>query len=249
MFAVGAVRVVFTSRADGDFALDATDVDDRRRRVTGGRAVTWLRQVHGTRVVTVGAPGHGVGFEADAAVTDRLDVALSVITADCAPVAVWSSGGSAIGIAHAGWRGLCAGVVENVIGHVRSMSASGTEICALLGPCIHPECYEFGSADLELVRAHYGDVVCARTTRGRPALDLPATVRAAVTRAGGVVLNDPTIAAARGCTACDRTAGDRTGGDAMWFSWRATRDRGRQGAFIWREPEPAKQPATREGTV
>src|SRR5438876_12396346 len=88
----------------------APDVATRRRVVVDLRW-TWLRQVHGDRVVTVSSPGAGAGSRADAAVTDQAGCALAVLTADCAPVALASPQG-VLGVAHAGWRGLEAGVLE-----------------------------------------------------------------------------------------------------------------------------------------
>jgi copper oxidase (laccase) domain-containing protein len=79
---------------------------------------------------------------------------------------------------------------------MRSLGAGSIE--AVVGPCIHPECYEFGEADLDLVAARYGDGVRALTREGRPALDLPAGVRSALRGAdvSRITLLD-------GCTACD----------------------------------------------
>lgn len=241
--AFGSVRVAFTGRPHGDFGLDAPGVDERRARVAGGRAVTWLRQVHGAHVVCVGAPGDAAGSEADGAVTSAVDAVLSVLTADCAPIVLWSVGGEAdrgaIGIAHAGWKGVRAGLIERVIGVVRSLSAPGADVHALLGPCIHVECYEFGVGDLAEISATYGNGVRGLTATGSPALDLPAAVSAAVSRAGGVSLDPTTVAGVAGCTACD----------PGWFSWRARGERARQAAFVWRERHPIREESTNRGTA
>ena len=193
------------------------DVAGRRRAVVD-LPWTWLRQVHGPRVVRVEEPGGGAGSVGDAAVTDRPGCALAVLTADCAPVALASDEG-VIGVAHAGWRGVLAGVVDATVAEMRALGA--TRIAAAIGPCIRPSCYEFGAGDLDSVAADLGDVVRATTAGGRPALDLPAAVRASLARAG---VGDDDVTDVGVCTACS------TG----HFSWRAGREQQRQAAVIWR---------------
>lgn len=190
------------------------DVEARRRAVLD-RPWSWLRQVHGDTVVVVTSPGDGAGAVADASVTADPATALSVLTADCAPVALSSAEG-VIGVVHAGWRGLLAGVVERAVDGMRALGA--TRIEAALGPCVHAGCYEFGAADLDAVAARLGDGVRAQTSDGAPALDLPAGVRASLDRAGvALVHEDPT------CTACS----------PHHFSWRAGRDDARQAMVVW----------------
>jgi YfiH family protein len=107
-----------------------------------------LTQVHGTRVVTATeawATGHGE--KADAMVTDRPDLALGIVTADCAPVLFADSGGAIVGAAHAGWRGAVAGVLEATIAAMVALGASAGRITAAIGPCIAQHSYEVG-ADL-----------------------------------------------------------------------------------------------------
>src|SRR5690606_35893587 len=82
----------------------------------------WLRQVHGTRVWRFDAPAaHEV--EADAAVTDAPGVVLAVLTADCLPVVLAARDGSEVAVAHAGWRGLAAGVLEATVAAMRTSPA------------------------------------------------------------------------------------------------------------------------------
>ena len=178
---------------------------------------TWLRQVHGDTVVTVGEPGGGAGANADASVSSQRGPLLAVLTADCAPIALVSPEG-VIGAVHAGWRGLVAGVIERAAETARGLGA--TELRAVLGPCIHPECYEFGAADLDAVTARLGDGVRAATTDGRPALDVPHAVAAAVEQAGVTELADVGV-----CTACS----------TEYFSWRSRREQARQAMVVWRE--------------
>ena len=221
---LSSARVAFTGRAEGDMGHGGDkvftvrpDVADRRRAVVD-LPWTWLRQVHGVGVVRVEHPGDHAGARADAAVTAAEGCALAVLTADCAPVALASPEG-VIGVAHAGWRGVLAGVLEATVAEMRALGA--TDVQALVGPCIRPACYEFGEAELDDVASRLGDGVRATTTSGRRALDLPAAVRVALARAG---LRDDDVDDVGTCTACS----------PEHFSWRAAKDLRRQAAVVWR---------------
>jgi YfiH family protein len=218
---VHQASVCFTGRREGDLAVP-TGLDPAvdpavlaRRRAVVDRPWTWLRQVHGAAVIRVDRPGDGAGQEADAAVTADPGAALAVFTADCAPIALASPEG-VIGVAHAGWRGLVAGVIEATVVAMRELGA-GT-VWALLGPCIHVECYQFGDAELALASDRLGPSVIGVDRHGRPALDVPAGVRVAVERAGATLVGDLDI-----CTACSPDH----------WSWRARADRSRQAAVVW----------------
>lgn len=177
-----AAEIVFTTRADGDLAIDG---DHRalaaRRAAIVDAPWTWLRQVHGNRVVEAGSPGERAGAEADAVVTTQPGVVLAAHAADCALVALVADDG-ALGVVHAGWRGIVEGVIAAAVEQVRARASA--PVRAVLGPCIRPARYEFGADDLERVVAVVGDAARARTADGAPALDLPASVRAALAAAG-----------------------------------------------------------------
>jgi YfiH family protein len=177
-----------------------------------------LRLDHGTGVASVRGPADQAGATADAAVTGAAGCALAVLTADCAPVALASPEG-VIGVAHAGWRGAVAGVVEATVAAMRELGA--TDVRAMIGPCIRPGCYAFGEVELGLVADRLGPAVRAVTTTGRPALDLPAAVRAALGRAG---VGPDRVVDVGACTACS----------PAYFSWRAGKDLARQATVIWR---------------
>jgi YfiH family protein len=172
----------------GDHVGDDPDAvaENRRRAATtidrgpgDPSAWVWLRQVHGDRVVTVvRAPASPP--EADAAVTAELGLPLVVLTADCAPIALVAPGG--VGVVHAGWPGLEAGVIEAAVGALRALGDG--PIHALLGPCIHPARYEFGSDLLARLVDRLGPDVAGVTDAGTPALDIPAAVRVSLRRAG-----------------------------------------------------------------
>jgi YfiH family protein len=115
-----------------------------------------LMQVHGTEVVTVTEPwAAGQGGKADAMVTDRQDLALGIVTADCAPVLFADPVANVVGAAHAGWRGAVAGVLEATVQAMQALGSRLDRIVAAVGPCIAQPSYEVG-ADLR-------DAVLARS--------------------------------------------------------------------------------------
>jgi len=102
-------------------------------------APRWLRQVHGTRVAQLGPLPQDEVPSADAAVSRIRGTVLAILSADCLPVLLAADDGSEIGAAHAGWRGLAAGVLENT---VASMASEPSHLMAWLGPCIGADSYE-----------------------------------------------------------------------------------------------------------
>lgn len=157
---------------------DPERVLGNRERVQAHAGVERLaqgRQVHGTHV----AIGADAVEEADGQVTTERGVAAIVLVADCLPVAL--AGPDAVGVVHAGWRGLAAGVLE---AGVAALGAG--PVTAAIGPGIGPCCYEVGDD----VRAVFG-------TEGRT-LDLKAITRARLQDAGVSDIHDCGL-----CTACD----------------------------------------------
>ena len=146
----------------------------RRLRALLPGEPAWLRQVHGTQVVD--AASAAAGTAADASVARAKNIVCVVMAADCMPVLLADERGTVVGIAHAGWRGLCAGVIEAT---VAAMQAPASGILAWLGPAIGPDAYEIG----EEVRAAFVDrdaraAAAFRPTRpGHWNLDLYAVAR------------------------------------------------------------------------
>ena len=128
---------------------DPSAVDENRVRLAAaaGAAPVWLRQVHGARVLRVGAADlRREPPLADACWTDEPGVACAVQVADCLPVLFAALNGRAVGAAHAGWRGLAAGVVEAALAAVsEAAGCAPTEIATWLGPCIGPRQFEVGA--------------------------------------------------------------------------------------------------------
>ena len=108
----------------------------------------WLKQNHGIQVSTPNSRS-GVAknsIEADASVTNIPDEVLVIMTADCLPVLFSSTDGSVIGAAHAGWRGLCDGVLENTVSEILKLAPQthAEDLMAWMGPAIGPESFEVG---------------------------------------------------------------------------------------------------------
>jgi polyphenol oxidase len=194
----------FYNKLDGPFEIPVADP-----------SVTWLRQVHGSEVVVVNIAGQHRGANGDAAVTNVPGAKLAVRTADCAPVLLRGLSGEkvvALGVAHAGWRGLIAGVLPATVGALRGLGAE--RVSASLYPAIGPECYEFGGAQLDTVATVLGDGVRGPTVDTKPSLNMTEAVRASLAMAGVDDLEVSNWA----CTACD---------PERFFSFRARRDTGR----------------------
>jgi copper oxidase (laccase) domain-containing protein len=115
-------------------------------------------------------------------------VPISVRVADCAPIALLAEG--VVGVVHAGWRGIAAGVIPAALDTMRDLGAGA--IRAVLGPCIHAECYEFAGPELDALVDRFGESVRGTTSWGTPALDVPAAVRAQL----------PDVIDESVCTAC-----------------------------------------------
>ena len=154
-------------------------------------AWVWLRQVHGATVVTADAAPAEPPV-ADASVTATVGLPLVVLTADCAPIALIAP--EAVGVVHAGWPGLEQGVIGEAVAALRAVSPG--PVRAVLGPCVHPEHYEFGADLLARLVDRLGSEVAARTADGAPALDIPAAVRVSLGRAGVAEMADVDV-----CTA------------------------------------------------
>jgi YfiH family protein len=152
------VRALVTTRAAGEMAQLSAVLPAAPR---------WLRQVHAAAVADLDLlPATAGEPVADAGITKRRGVVAAVRTADCLPVLLAAADGSAVGAAHAGWRGLAAGVLEATIGALRARIAPDVALSAWLGPAIGPDNFEVG----EEVRAAMlaGDPGAgAAFTRGR----------------------------------------------------------------------------------
>jgi hypothetical protein len=170
----------------------------------------WLRQVHGIRVVNLDDPR---ALEGDAATTRMANRVCAIQVADCMPVLLADEAASVVGGAHAGWRGLSAGVIEATI---EAMGVPGKNLIAWMGPAIGPRVYEVGDE----VRAAFMEKDAFSPTRpGHWLLDLYAVARQRL-RSRGV----EKILGGGFCTYSE---------PHRFHSYRRERATGRMAALIW----------------
>lgn len=212
----------------GDACDEPEAVLENQRRFAAaleGAQPVYLDQVHGARVVRLGGQGGLTpqsSFEkADASITTERGVACTVLVADCLPVLFSCADGAGVGAAHAGWRGLAAGVLENTVDALcQATQSQPRDVQAWLGACIGPEAFEVG----EDVREAFG-AAAAHHFRPGPApgkwwADLAGLARARLMSAGVTQ-----VSGGHWCTHSDAS---------RFFSYRRDRITGRHAAAVWR---------------
>jgi polyphenol oxidase len=235
--APACVRAAFTLRAGGCSAApydslnlgihvgdDPGTVLENRRRVRAGLLLpgepVWLDQVHGRGVIHVRAQPDPAAARpvADAAVTRVAGIVLAVQVADCLPVLFADRAGTVIAAAHAGWRGLAAGVLEATI---CAMALAPSEIVAWLGPAIGPGHFEVGAEVRDaFVAGEPGDAGCfTANPSGRWQCDLAGLARRRLGRLGVAQLDGGAW-----CTASD---------SQRFYSHRRDQRTGRMAALAW----------------
>lgn len=144
----GVSRGIYASLNAGTGSNDDPEaVKENRRRIAAALSVeqthlVGVHQVHSPHAVFIDAPWSGERPHADALVTTTPGLALSILTADCAPVLFADQRAGVIGAAHAGWKGAIGGVLEATVTLMRERGA--LDIVAAIGPCIHQTSYEIG---------------------------------------------------------------------------------------------------------
>jgi len=226
------VKALSTSRhggfSDGPWASlnlgvrggdDADTVRRNRQRLAAELPAEpcWLHQVHGTHVVRhSGAVSSGSEPAADAIVAFAPGQVCAVLAADCLPVLFCDRAGSRVAAAHAGWRGLAAGVLESA---VASLECEPGQLMAWLGPAIGPQVYEVGD---EVAAAFPREREAALKRHGeRWLLDLYMAARLKLAAAG--------IAAVYGGGFCTFSEAER------FYSFRRDGETGRMASLIWLE--------------
>jgi YfiH family protein len=233
-----SVRAAFTLRQGGVSAApfdslnvgvhvgdEAAAVAENRRRVRARLSLpeepAWIEQVHGVKVVDLDAAAQAAGSPAaDAAITRRAGRVCVVQVADCLPVLLATRDGSAVAAAHAGWRGLAAGVLEATM---KRLAADPSDLIAWIGPGIGAAHFEVGAEVREAVIAHDAAATEAFTAnpRGRWQCDLAGLARRRLAALGfGAVFGR------KWCTYADAS---------RFFSYRRDGRCGRMAALIWRE--------------
>ncbi|HEX4268276.1 MAG TPA: peptidoglycan editing factor PgeF [Steroidobacteraceae bacterium] len=235
--APAGVRAAFTLRTGGvsQPPLDSFNVGSRvedephaveenrkrlRQRLELPAEPAWLTQVHGARVADLDSEGSGGALApADGAVTRTAGRVCAIQVADCMPVLFASADGAVIGAAHAGWRGLAAGVLDTV---VRAMHVPPERLVAWLGPAIGQAHFEVGEEVRAAFLAADSQAAAAFTAnaRGRWQCDLYALARR---RLAGLGVGE--VYGAGWCTYAD---------PERFFSFRRDGRCGRMAALIWR---------------
>lgn len=179
----------------------------------------WLQQVHGVAVLDAAAPAVADGPPvADAAFSRQAGVVCVVMTADCLPVLFCDRAGSVVAAAHAGWRGLCAGVLESTLA---AMAVPAAEILAWLGPAIGPTAFEVGpEVRAAFLTADPAATTCfAQASDGKYLADLYALARRRLAAAG--------VGAVYGGGECTYRQSE------SYFSYRRDGQTGRMASLIW----------------
>ena len=184
-------------------------------------APRWMKQVHGTDVADLDRIGESDVATADAAVTSSPGRVGVVLTADCMPLLLCDVEGTRVAVAHAGWRGMAAGVIEST---VRAMDGEPSRLIAWMGPTIGPRAFEVGPEVREAFVAV--DREAERAFRphgaGKYLADLYELARQRLARAG--------VSSVHGGGFCTYTEAGR------FFSYRRVKASGRMGTFAWIEP-------------
>lgn len=180
-------------------------------------APVWLQQVHGTQVHVADAM-QSAEPQADASVTRSAGIVLAILTADCLPVLFCARDGSEVAAAHAGWRGLHAGVLESTIAHMHSKPY---ELLAWIGPAIGAASYEVGSDVRDaFVNQHPESASAFSATRpGHWNCELAAIARQRLFAAGIAKVG---------------ISGIDTRTDPRFYSYRKASVTGRFASLIWR---------------
>ena len=216
----GVSLAPFDSLNLGDHVEDSPEaVLENRRRLTAAFAIqpAWLRQVHGV-VVVEADPGRIA--EADGSWTGTPGIACTAMTADCLPALFCNKSGTRVAAAHAGWRGLAAGVLEAA---ADSLDAAPADVLVWLGPAIGPKAFEVGPEVREAFMQQHPQTAQAFVPSHNPGKFLADIYQLARLRL-----------AARGVTAV-YGGGLCTVTDPRFFSYRRSPHTGRFASLIWLE--------------
>lgn len=187
----------------------------------------WMSQVHGIAVANVDQVRPGTVPEADAAVARRPGAVCTVMTADCLPVLFCDTAGAMVGAAHAGWRGLAGGVLEQTVRTMRDGGAG--EIIAWLGVAIGPAKFEVGEEVLQAFVARAVDPAMEQTLRSafRPVDDKSGKYLADIYKLARCLLHAVGVTKIAGGEYCTVSNSGR------FYSYRRDGVTGRQASLIW----------------
>ncbi|WP_233702297.1 peptidoglycan editing factor PgeF [Iodobacter ciconiae] len=230
--APATVQAISTSRHGGVSCAPwaslnlGNHVDDSPEAVAHNRAIVrqylpadpiWLSQVHGVQVVDAATARQNA--EADAITAHTVNAVCAVMTADCLPVLLCNQAGTVVGAAHAGWRGLCGGVIEAAI---KQMNIPPDTLMAWLGPAIGPRAFEVGAEVRAAFMAHDNTSASAfkpSANTGKWLVDIYLLAKQRLQASG--------VHAIYGGDYCTVTDSDR------FFSYRRDQCTGRMASLIW----------------
>jgi len=177
----------------------------------------FLNQTHKNHIVSVGRNfqiDNENPPEADASITQLKNQPLVCMTADCGPLVIYSE--NVLGVVHASWRTVVDEIIESTVEEMKFLDQEST-FNAVLGPCIHPENYEFDEKLLEELSSKLGSHIKAKTNSGKPAFNLVSSIEHKLSELGVILEN----------------AGIDTFASKDYFSYRRDGQTGRQAVIAW----------------
>lgn len=195
----------------------------------------WLQQVHGTRLYHALQPAKKIALLpqsqapiADAAWTNIPNTVIAVFTADCLPVVIADTKGMVVGVAHAGWRGLAAGVLEKLFFQLQQQAGSDAQWQAWIGPAISQKHYEVGQDVLDAfvqksaaLNSYFTPVFNSINKPNKYLADL---VGLAANQLNGLAENSITISFSNACTYAEKN---------RYYSYRRQASTGRMATLAW----------------
>ncbi|MBL1141643.1 MAG: peptidoglycan editing factor PgeF [Proteobacteria bacterium] len=177
----------------------------------------WLEQTHSAKIISIDRPS--ANRKADASVTTQKNRVSVIMTADCVPILLCNKEGTKIAAVHAGWRGICGGIIENSL----KAFSEPENLIAWIGPCISQKYYEVGTEVYENCLSHSKMLEKAfkQTNRNHWYANLVQIVR--------ILMEKERVGSIHECGLCTYKLDD------MFYSYRRDRETGRMASMIWME--------------
>jgi purine-nucleoside/S-methyl-5'-thioadenosine phosphorylase / adenosine deaminase len=177
----------------------------------------WLNQTHSSKIICIDRPSENQN--ADASYTSKIHKVCVVMTADCVPILLCNKDGSKIAAVHAGWRGICDGIIENSL----KVFSNPETVTAWIGPCISQPYYEVGEEVYEGCLKHSDFLISAfeQSDTHHWHADLP--------KISKILLKNAGVGSIHECGLCTYKM------DEMFYSYRRDGDTGRTASMIWME--------------
>ena len=177
----------------------------------------WLNQIHSSKIISIDTPSDNL--DADASLTTKQNKICVVMTADCVPILFCNQNGTKVAAIHAGWKGICNGIIENAI---KAFSQPQT-ILAWIGPCIGKDYYEIGKDVYESCLGHSNSLKNAFRQTDTVHWQADLTIMAKI------ILKKEGVGSIHECGLCTYKM------DKMFYSYRRDGHTGRTASMIWME--------------